>query len=89
MPEEQIYRWDNRQHVLATVQMVDHETARQAFLEQIRQLMTYYVKSGFIHRARPRVDRTVIVRIIVDQDDTVSFDECLDCLLVLVTYWPN
>lgn len=87
--EEAVYRWDNRLHGVTAVIAVDHEAIRLAFLEQIRQLMAHYVRSGAIHRSRPRVDRRVIVRIIVDQDDTVSFDECLDCLLVLVAYSVN
>lgn len=87
--EEAVYRWDSRLQGVTAVRTVDHETIRLAFLDQIRQLMAFYVRSGAIHRVRPRVDRRVIVRIIVDQDDTVSFEECLDCLLVLVTYSYN
>jgi hypothetical protein len=87
--EETVYRWDSRLQSVTAVKTVDHEAIRLAFLEQIRQLMGHYVRSGAIHRVRPRVDRRVIVRIIVDQDDTVSFDECLDCLLVLVAYSVN
>ncbi len=89
MLNQTIFRTDYRQAAAAVHFREDEEALRLVFLEHIRSLMSFYVKAGYIHRSRPRVDRAIIVRIIVDQDDTVCFEDCLECLLVLVAYSLN
>ena len=68
---------------------LDNEAFRQEFLLHCRLLMEYYDDLGLFVDGWPGVNRTVVIRIVIDQDESVTLEEALDFLLILVTHRLN
>ena len=65
---------------------LDHESFRREFLWCCRQLMEYYDDLGLFVDSWPGVDRDVVIKVVVGQEDHVTLDEALDFLLLLVSH---
>lgn len=65
---------------------LDNEGYRREFLLHCRLLMEHYDDLGLFVDAWPGVNRAVLIKIVINQDESVSLDEALDFLLLLVSH---
>jgi hypothetical protein len=65
---------------------LDHESYRREFLRHCLQFMEYYDDLGLFVDGWPGVDRSVVIKIVIGQEEDLTLDEALDFLLILVTH---
>ena len=85
----EVMRMESRTPRVHGEDSLDNESFRREFLGHCRLLMEYYDDLGYFVDNWPGVNRTVVIRIVIDQDDSVTLEEALDFLLILVTQRMN